>query len=793
MNIRDIRSLEFPKILELLAGETACEDAAEAARQLCPAETLSEANALLRETDDAYRLIAKFGTPPFGGLRNVKNSLNRAAAGGVLSMRELLDIAATLHVFRSAASWREHCEGIETSLDDRFRLIAPNRYLESKITESILSEDEMADSASPELSSLRRKKRAAGERVRRQLDKLIHSPAYKKSLQEPIVTQRDGRFVVPVKAANRSDIPGLVHDTSSTGATVFVEPMGVVEANNEIKVLESKENEEIDRILASLSAEAGGFCDSISLGYDTAVELNVVFAKANLAYRMKASLPAMNEEGITELKKARHPLLDPKTAVPVDIKLGGEFDTLVITGPNTGGKTVALKTIGLLTLMAMCGLMVPAADGSRLSVFRTVLADIGDEQSIEQSLSTFSAHMTNIIRILKEAGPHSLVLLDELGAGTDPVEGAALAISILERLRALGAHIAATTHYAELKAFALDTPGVENGSCEFDVATLRPTYRLLIGVPGRSNAFAISERLGIEPGIVRRARELVTAENRRFEHVVDALEQRRQEYEKIAEDARLEKQRAEEALRRAEENREALRASAEAELDRAKRKAQDLLDSARRQSNELLSELEKMKKDMTGETAAALLQKARAETKQSLRALEASANPVETEQNDGYRLPRPLRAGDTVLLVDINKQGTVLREPDGSGNVTVQAGIIKTRVPLKNLRLLETRGSGGAAKPRSVSGRLDKKTSARAATEFDMRGMNAEEGVLELDRFIDGSVMMGIEQITIIHGKGTGVLRTAVHQFLRKNPSVRSFRLGVYGEGESGVTIAELK
>lgn len=793
MNQRDIRSLELSKILELLASETACEDAAGAARQLEPAQTLSEANALLLETDDAFRLIAKFGTPPFGGLRNVKGALNRAAAGGVLSMRELLDIAATLHVFRSVSAWREHCEGIVTSLDDRFRMIAPNRYLESKITESILSEDEMADSASPALAAIRRKKRAAGERVRQQLDKLIHSASYKKSLQEPIVTQRDGRFVVPVKAANRADVPGLVHDTSSTGATVFVEPMGVVEANNEIKVLESKEKEEIDRILAGLSAEAGGFCDSISLGYDTAVELNVVFAKANLAYRMKASLPALNEEGVIELEKARHPLLDPKTAVPVDISLGGEFDTLVITGPNTGGKTVALKTIGLLTLMAMCGLMVPAADGSRLSVFQTVLADIGDEQSIEQSLSTFSAHMTNIIRILGEAGQRSLVLLDELGAGTDPVEGAALAISILERLRGCGAHIAATTHYAELKAFALDTPGVENGSCEFDVSTLRPTYRLLIGVPGRSNAFAISERLGIELEIVSRARELVTAENRRFEDVVDALEQRRQEYEKIAEAASLEKRRAEEALRRAEESREKLRASAEAELDRAKRKAQDLLDSARRQSNELLAELEKMKKDMTGETAAALLQKARAEAKKGLRSLEDSANPVEAGSNDGYRLPRPLRAGDTVLLVDINKQGTVLREPDSSGSVTVQAGIIKTRVPLKNLRLLEGGKTGGSAKPRTVSGRLEKKTAARAATEFDMRGMNAEEGILELDRFIDSSVMMGIEQVTIIHGKGTGVLRTAVHQFLRKNPSVRSFRLGVYGEGESGVTIAELK
>ena len=490
-------------------------------------------------------------------------------------MRELLSIAEVLRVLRSLTDWRKRSAGVETSIDWRFESLSPNKYLEDKITGAILSEEEMADNASPALSDIRRKIRAASSRVREQLDKMIRSPSYQKYLQDSIVTIRGGRYVVPVKAECRGEVPGLVHDTSSSGATVFVEPMGVVEANNDIKVLKSKEEAEIERILSELSAEAGSFADSIIQGYQAAVELNLLFAKARLAYKMKASLPIMNDNGMIELKQARHPLIDAKKVVATDIQLGIRFDTLVITGPNTGGKTVSLKTVGLLTLMAMCGLMIPAADNSRLSVFHQVLADIGDEQSIEQSLSTFSAHMMNIIHILDEADPHSLVLLDELGAGTDPVEGAALAMAILEALRDKGAKIAATTHYAELKAYALQTPGVENGCCEFDVATLRPTYRLLIGVPGRSNAFAISERLGMSGSIVERAKELVSAENTRFEDVVETLERSRQGLESERQEAARLSAAAQQAQKEARDQQDQIKRQCEAELERARVEARD--------------------------------------------------------------------------------------------------------------------------------------------------------------------------------------------------------------------------
>ncbi|MBO5798172.1 MAG: endonuclease MutS2, partial [Clostridia bacterium] len=491
---RDHLALELDKVLELLAAETTCADAAEAARALTPSPYLAVAQERLNETEAAWRLMAGFGSPSFGHLQNTVNALRRADAGAVLAPRELLQIAETLRVIRSLHDWRDHCAGIETCLDDRFDTLTPNKYLEEKITTTLVSEDTIADNASPLLADIRRKMRAAAQRVRDQLDKLVRSPAHQKFLQDPIVTIRSGRFVVPVKAEYRGEIPGLVHDTSASGSTVFVEPMGSVEANNEIRVLESKEKAEIERILAELSAEAGTFADQIIANYELLVELNLIFAKARLAYNMRSTMPKLTEDGHILLRRARHPLIDPKKVVAIDVELGAKFDTLVVTGPNTGGKTVSLKTIGLLSLMAMCGLMPPVDDGSSLSVFPHVMADIGDEQSIEQSLSTFSAHMTNIVRILKTTDTRSLVLLDELGAGTDPVEGAALAIAILEQLRTQGARIAATTHYAELKAYAIRTDGVENGSCEFDVATLRPTYRLLVGIPGRSNAFAISKR-----------------------------------------------------------------------------------------------------------------------------------------------------------------------------------------------------------------------------------------------------------------------------------------------------------
>ena len=528
---KHMKTIELDKVLELLAEKTACEDAADFVRNLIPITKIEEVQQMLSETDTAYQMMARFGAPSFYGLQQIVNSLRRAQSGGVLNLAEFLSIAGVLRSMRGIVQWRKKSEGLQTILDWRFDCLTSNPYLEDKINQTVASEEEVADTASPALADIRRKMGHASQKVREQLDSMIRSNAYQKYLQDQIVTMRGGRYVVPVKAEYRGEVPGLVHDTSSSGATLFIEPMSVVEANNEIRVLQSKEKDEIERILTELSAEVGQFADDMIVGYDAAVQLNVIFAKADLAYTMKATMPQLNQTGIIQFKQARHPLLNRDTVVPTDIVLGKEFDTLMITGPNTGGKTVTLKTIGLLSAMAMCGLMLPVAEGSQVSVFRHILVDIGDEQSIEQSLSTFSSHMTKIIRIINQADDNSLVLLDELGAGTDPIEGAALAIAILEHLRKQGCKIAATTHYAELKEYALQTDGVENACCEFDVQTLRPTYRLLIGVPGRSNAFAISKRLGIEDTIIQRAKELVSAENTKFEDVVRSLEETRQKLE----------------------------------------------------------------------------------------------------------------------------------------------------------------------------------------------------------------------------------------------------------------------
>ncbi|MDF1493250.1 endonuclease MutS2 [Caproiciproducens sp. CPB-2] len=786
---RHYRALELDKIRKLLAAETACEDAAELALRLTPSVSLSEVQRLLADTDEAFTLMARFGAPSFGGLYNMTNSLRRAEAGGTLNMAELLRIAGVLRTLRGIVDWRAKSAGVKSCLDWRFDSLMPNKYLEDRIYGAIVSEEEMSDNASVQLASIRRKIRSASSRVREQLDKMIRSPLYQKYLQDPIVTLRGGRFVVPVKAEFRGEIAGLVHDTSASGATVFVEPMGVVEANNEVRVLQSQEQAEIERILAELSAETGNFSSGIISGYRAAVELNLIFAKASLGYKMKASLPAVNDKGKILLKKARHPLIDKNRVVPTDIELGVHFDTLVITGPNTGGKTVSLKTVGLLTLMAMCGLMLPVAENSEISVFHQVLADIGDEQSIEQSLSTFSAHMTNIIRIIGQADENSLILLDELGAGTDPVEGAALAMAILEALRKKGARVAATTHYAELKAYALQTDGVENACCEFDVQTLRPTYRLLIGVPGRSNAFAISLRLGMEEEIVERAKELVSSENTRFEDVVQSLETSRQKLEgerTKAEQAHLEAVRAQ---KEAQEIRSGIQAEADKEIGKARQQASELVSRTRGQIDALLNEMEELKKQQNKTLSAE--QKAR--LKAGLRVLEETADPIHGRKDEGpYVLPRPLQVGDTVLLYDIDKQGTVLQLPEGNNrNVLVQAGIIQTRVPLSNLRLVQEKK--GKEKRRTVTRNVTGRAQAKVTTELDLRGQTTEEAIMNVDRFIDSALLSGIEQLTVIHGKGTGALRAAVQQHLKRHPNVRSYRLGVFGEGEAGVTIVELK
>ena len=779
------KALELDKILEMVAEECSSQDGAQLARELEPVHTAAEAQWLLGETDAAFVAMAKYGAPSFYGMKNVTNPLRRAQAGGGLGLRELLDIGATLRTIRGLTQWWGKSGNVTTALTPRFEVLAPNKYLEEKIFTCIVNEEEVADNASPALASIRRKIRAASQRVRDQLDKLIHSQAHQKHLQESIVTQRGGRYVVPVKAEFRGEVPGLVHDTSASGATVFVEPMSVVEANNEIRVLRSDEQDEIARILLELSGEAGSFADSIIESYHYAVELDLIFAKAQVAYKMKAVVPQVGEDGKIALHAARHPLIAKEKVVPTDITLGVEFDTLIITGPNTGGKTVALKTIGLLTLMAMCGLMIPAGEGSRVAVFRHILADIGDEQSIEQSLSTFSSHMVNIIHIFEVADNSSLILLDELGAGTDPVEGAALAEAIIQELRGRGVRLACTTHYAELKAYAIQTPGVENGSCEFDVATLRPTYRLLIGVPGKSNAFAITQRLGMDTAIVDRARELVSREGNAFEQVVGRLEEDRRKMEDELEALRASAAQAKANAEASQRLKDEAESQAKKEIDRARQEAAQIVQKTRQRADALVGELEELRRQKNKQLSAE--QKAR--LRSGLKELESSSDPVHQRRDDNYVLPRPLVVGDEVLLYDIDKEATVLELPK-DGTVLVQAGIIKTRVPLENVRLLSKRQLKKKNPTRTVTKNV---STPETSSSLDLRGQTVEEALMEVDNFLDRASRMHLSQVTIIHGKGTGALRTAVQQHLRRCSQVKSFRLGTYGEGESGVTIAELK
>lgn len=788
---KHFEALELGAVLEMLKNEASSADAKDAAVSLRPVNDLSQAQFLLSQTEDAFSLIARFGGPSFSGLNNVNNAVSRAAAGGELNTAELLKIGGTLRAVRSLYEWYGHCSGVSTSLNTLFDSITVNKYLEEKIFSIIVSEEEIADRASDELYEIRRKIRAKSNSVREKLDSIIHSTHYQKFLQEPIVTQRSGRYVVPVKAEHRADVPGLVHDMSSSGATVFIEPVSVVDANNEIKILESREREEIKRILYELSLEAGNFSESIKHSYESAVQIDLIFAKARLAYKMKASMPLLNKDGKILLKKARHPLLDTHSVVPVDISLGGDFDTLVITGPNTGGKTVSIKTIGLLSLMAMCGLLIPAADRSEIAVFDNILVDVGDEQSIQQNLSTFSAHMVNIIYIMKQAGSNSLVLIDELGAGTDPVEGAALAVAIIEKLRSKGAKIAATTHYAELKAYALETPGVINGSCEFDVETLRPTYRLLIGVPGRSNAFAISEHLGMEKSVIDEAKRLVNNETKSFEAVLRKLEETRRELEKEQEKAHRATEAADRMRRKAQSEKDRAAQLRDNELEKAKREAEKIIASAKRQSSDFLLHLEQLKKEADSNNATETARKTRREIKNRLGEMEDTVNPRTLADNwdEDYKLPRPVVPGDAVIIRSIG-EGEVLEV--NKNNVLVKSGMLKTRVKMSDLRLIKKKETPKQSKP-SLLYRTSSKADSDISTEIDLRGNTVDEALHELSLFIDKCVLLNLHEIRIIHGKGTGALRAAVQDYLRHHPNIADYRLGVYGEGENGVTIAHLK
>lgn len=797
MKPKYLKALELDKILEMLAQETCCESARNLALSIEPETDVDEVIRSLKRTDDAFNLTLRFGTPSFIGLVDPTPRLKVAMAGGTLSPRDLLNIGAVLRQSRSLSQWAHQFEAEENSISEDLFSLYLNNTLEREISSAIISDDEIDDNASAELASIRRKIRQTELKARDRMEKIIHSSTYQKYLQDSLITMRDGRFVVPVKAEYRGEIEGLVHDTSASGSTYFIEPIGVVEANNEIRVLQAKEKDEIERILADFSARCAECGEDIQLLFGRLMDLNVLFAKTRLASKMNAFCPTVTEDGKINLKKARHPLIDPKKVVPVDVHLGDEFTSLVITGPNTGGKTVTLKTLGLLSLMTMCGLLIPVAPGSSVSTFENILVDIGDEQSIEQSLSTFSAHMTNIVSILEEADYRSLILVDELGSGTDPVEGAALAISVLERFRQRHCRVAATTHYAELKMYAIQTEGVENACCEFDVESLKPTYRLLIGVPGRSNAFAISQKLGLDPAIISHAQALVQSENKQFEDVVDSLEASRQQYEAMTRELAEKEAEIERTRKEIRAHKEQLSKEKAAEVQKAKEQAMRIVSDVQGQANALMDELNQIRKEKDREAFSQKAIAARSQLKSKLDKIHDAANPITERENISYTLPRPLKPGDSVLIVDIDKEGTVLQAPDKSGNVLVQAGIIRSRVKIGNLRLLDKKkvqfngtnvrtGKGSVKKSINVSGRS-------ASMECDLRGMTVDEALLTLDSFIDNAILTHVHQITIIHGKGTGALRAAVQAHLKQHKAIRTFRLGVYGEGEAGVTVAELK
>ncbi|WMJ84159.1 endonuclease MutS2 [Oscillospiraceae bacterium LTW-04] len=792
---KHITTLELPRVLEQLADCTSCDDSRRLALSIEPVCQYEKAVRLLNLTVAANTLSNKYGYPVIYRMVNCAGALKRAQLGSRLSLRELLDITLVLRTMRSLDSWKQQSKEIQTALDSLFECLFLERSLENRLTSAIVSEEELDDNASALLSDLRRNIRSTGLRVRSQLDNMIRSTTYQKYLQESIITIRDGRFVIPVKAEYKNDVKGLVHDTSSSGATYFIEPMSVVELNNEIRVLQSKEQQEVDRIIAELSALVGEHADAILSGYDAAVTLDLYFAKSRLGDRMRAYIPTLTDSGETVLKKARHPMIEYERAVPIDIAVGRDYDTLVITGPNTGGKTVAIKTLGLLTLMAMCGLMLPASSDSIVSVYDQVLADIGDEQSIEQSLSTFSSHMVNIIAITETANWRSLVLLDELGAGTDPVEGAALAVSIIETLRKKGAKVAATTHYSEIKMYALETDGVENASCEFDVASLRPTYRLLTGIPGRSNAFLISERLGLSMDIIERARYFVSAENTRFEDVVTELEATRQQLEQEKLAAKKLREEAEQIRRDSLQTQKRLEQSTEKEMARAREQAKRIIEETRLQADILFEELDAIKKEKDKDAFSDLLMRAKRDYRGAMKDLERVSDPVSAKSaaEGDYVLPRPLEKGDIVFVRILNKEGIVLKKPEGQ-SVLVQAGLIKTSVPISEIML---GGQKKEQKPRGKGAVGIRGVASRATrdikTQLDLRGQDSEQAILELNAFIDSAVMSGVQTVRIIHGKGTGVLRAAVAQRLKNHRNVASFRLGRYGEGENGVTIAEIK
>ena len=786
---KSIHKLELNIVLEKLASCADSHVAKEACRNLEPVSDLDSVRHLLEQTNAALQLCLTNGNPNFSDTKDVSESLERADLGGCLQPKELLTIAALLRCVRNVKNYITN-DNKETVLDSLYSSLTPNKYLEDKIFGAILSEDEIADNATPELADIRRHMRIQGAKIKDSLQKMISSPAYSKYLREPIITIRQGRYVVPVKSECKNEIPGLVHDVSATGSTVFVEPMSAVNANNELRELELKEKKEIERILAEFSAEVAAHRETITDNYIILVSLDVIFAKAKLAMRMKACAPVMNEKGIVNLINARHPLIDPQKVVPVSVHLGDKFDTMIITGPNTGGKTVTVKTIGLLTLMAECGLYIPADDGSSLSTFECILADIGDEQSIAQSLSTFSSHMRTIVDIIAQCDNRCLVLFDELGAGTDPAEGAALAIALIEYCRKQGSYVVATTHYAELKLYAMRTNGVINASCEFNVETLQPTYKLLIGIPGKSNAFAISRKLGLSERIIDQAANYLDKSDKDFEDALNELEMQRQKMEIARREAEKLQQETQKIKHQTAEYNIKLQEEREKALQSARQEAQAIIEDARRTANAAYDELKALKKQLSENGDLHQLNQRQSQLRKNLN---ESEERIRSGQKQIER-PAPSRAiiiGDTVELIKLGTKASVLAI-NKDGTYQLQAGILKLNAKPDEIYLLEHANTATVKSSRPAHSGRQMNTAAMPA-ELDLRGMDSIEAVSTLELYLDEAMRSKVPSVRIIHGKGTGVLRSAVQQSLRKNKYIKAFRLGVYGEGEDGVTIAEFK
>ena len=785
------KTLELDKVLARAVQLCACRETKEMMQDLQPCETPEDERYALEQTNAINSLLIKNGSPRFGSVSEVRRVVAHAQKGGILSMGELLEIAATLRNFAGLSQWYGLSEHDMMPTDDLFYSLAPQPVLERQISDSIISPEEMADTASTTLADLRRKIRQTEDSIRTKLDAIIKNSTTNKFLQDAVVSLRNGRYVVPVRAEYRGEVGGVIHDVSSSGATVFVEPTAVVEANARIMQLRAQEQEEITRILSAFSAQVGSLEPQFSYSYDAMLKIDLLLAKARLAIEQGAFMPAVSDTIHFKLNKARHPLIDKKKVVPVDIALGDEYDTLVITGPNTGGKTVSLKTAGLLNAMAQYGFLIPAHESSVVCSFREYLVDIGDEQSIEQSLSTFSGHMKRISGILELAGHGTLTLLDELGAGTDPAEGAALAVSILEQLRRQGSLLMATTHYAEMKVYALETPGVVNASCEFNVETLMPTYKLSVGVPGKSNAFLISSKLGIPQNIIDAARNHMSNDDKRLDSVLAQLDDLKLQLKVAQGDAEKARYEAEHALESAEKKRDELIKKGEQELEDARRRAHDLMQNVQNEAYSLTDELRRIQKDEKTNAA-----------QRAVRAREIARKDTETLLKKTDSKPKPAREfvplkevqiGQEVLIAELNQLATVTARPDRNGMVEVRAGIMKTKVPLSGLCVPDKMDKRPAREPRRSSTRVQLDKSRKASMEINLLGYTVDEALAEVDKFLDSGMLRGQQTLYIIHGNGTGALRTAIQKHLRTHKAVKSFRPGRYGEGENGVTVVELK